>query len=152
MNQQPSVLFVCIKNAGKSQMAAGVMRKIAGDSVQVYSAGTKPGDTLNDLSAQVLAEDGVDISGEEPKLIDPQLVRDVDVVVTLGEKLTSTRSPAPASRAGTPTSPPNAASTASNACAWSATTSPPGSPTFSPDSKGTRCKKIKITGPGQMLT
>ena len=56
MNQQPSVLFVCVKNAGKSQMAAGLMRKIAGDTVHVYSAGTKPGDTLNDLSAQVTAE------------------------------------------------------------------------------------------------
>ena len=67
-------------------MAAGLMRKIAGDIVQVHSAGTKPGDTLNHLSAQVLAEDGVDISGEKPKLIDPQLVRDVDVVVTLGRE------------------------------------------------------------------
>ena len=86
MNQQPSVLFVCVKNAGKSQMAAGLMRKIAGDTVQVYSAGTKPGDTLNDLSAQALAEDGADISDEKPKLIDPQLVRDVDVVVTLGRE------------------------------------------------------------------
>jgi arsenate-mycothiol transferase len=62
------------------------MRKLAGDAVQVYSAGTKPGDTLNDLSAHVLAEDGVDISDEKPKLVDPQLVRDVDVVVTLGRK------------------------------------------------------------------
>ena len=86
MNQQPSVLFVCVKNAGKSQMAAGLMRKIAGDTVQVYSAGTKPGDTLNDLSAHALAEDGADISDEKPKLIDPQLVRDVDVVVTLGRE------------------------------------------------------------------
>ena len=71
------MLFVCVKNAGKSQMAAGLMRKIAGDAVQVYSAGAKPGDTLNDLSAQVLAEDSVDISDEKPKPIDPQLVRDV---------------------------------------------------------------------------
>jgi arsenate-mycothiol transferase len=86
MSQQPSVLFVCVRNAGKSQMAAGLMRKIAGDIVQVHSAGTKPGDRLNVLSAQVLAEDGVDITGEKPKLIDPQLVRDVDVVVTLGKE------------------------------------------------------------------
>ena len=86
MNQQPSVLFVCVKNAGKSQMAAGLLRKIAGDIVQVHSAGTKLGDPLNHLSVQVLAEDGVDISGEKPKLIDPQLVRDVDVVVTLGNE------------------------------------------------------------------
>jgi arsenate-mycothiol transferase len=86
MKQRPSVLFVCVKNAGKSQMAAGLMRKIAGDTVEVYSAGTKPGDKLNELSAQVLAEVGVDIRGEKPKLVDPQLVRDVDVVVALGRE------------------------------------------------------------------
>ena len=80
------MLFVCVKNAGKSQMAAGLMRKIAGDTVQVYSAGTKPGAAVNDLSAEVLAEVGVDITDETPKLIDPQLVRDVDVVVTLGRE------------------------------------------------------------------
>lgn len=60
--------------------------KIAGDSVQVYSAGTKPGTAVNDLSAQALAEVGVDITGNTPTLIDPQLVRDVDVVVTLGRE------------------------------------------------------------------
>jgi arsenate-mycothiol transferase len=62
------------------------MRKIAGDTVRVYSAGTKPGGTLNDLSVRVLAEDGIDIGGEKPKLIDLQLVRAVDVVVTLGKE------------------------------------------------------------------
>lgn len=62
----PSVLFVCVKNSGKSQMAAGLMRKIAGDSVYVYSAGTKPGDGINALSAKALAEVGVDISDEGP--------------------------------------------------------------------------------------
>ena len=85
-NAKPSVLFVCVKNGGKSQMAAGLMRKIAGDTVQVYSAGTKPGTAVNDLSAQALAEVGVDITGNTPTLIDPQLVRDVDVVVTLGRE------------------------------------------------------------------
>ena len=83
---KPSVLFVCVKNGGKSQMAAGLMSKIAGDTVQVYSAGTKPGTAVNDLSAQALAEVGVDITGNTPTLIDPQLVRDVDVVVTLGRE------------------------------------------------------------------
>jgi arsenate-mycothiol transferase len=63
----PSVLFVCIKNSGKSQMAAGLMRKISGDSVNVYSAGTKLGDGINALSADSLAEVGVDISDETPK-------------------------------------------------------------------------------------
>lgn len=82
----PSVLFVCVKNSGKSQMAAGLMRKIAGDSVHVYSAGTKPGDGINALSAEALAEVGVDISDEEPKPIDVQLLRDVDFVITLGRE------------------------------------------------------------------
>jgi arsenate-mycothiol transferase len=88
MNQPttPSVLFVCVKNSGKSQMAAGLMRKIAGDSVRVYSAGTTPGDGINALSAASLAEVGVDISAETPKLIDHALVRDVDYVVTLGRE------------------------------------------------------------------
>ena len=83
---KPSVLFVCVKNAGKSQMAAGLMSKIAGDAVQVYSAGTQPGAAVNTLSAEVLTEVGVDITDQAPKLIDPQLVRDVDVVVTLGRE------------------------------------------------------------------
>jgi arsenate-mycothiol transferase len=83
---KPSVLFVCVKNAGKSQMAAGLMRQIAGDTVNVYSAGTKPGTAVNAISAQTLGEIGVDITDETPKLVDPQLVRDVDVVVTLGRE------------------------------------------------------------------
>ena len=83
---KPSVLFVCVKNGGKSQMAAGLMRKLAGDSVQVRSAGTKPGSDINKLSAESLAEVGVDITDQSPKPIDPQLVRDVDVVVTLGRE------------------------------------------------------------------
>jgi arsenate-mycothiol transferase len=82
----PSVLFVCVKNGGKSQMAAGLMRKIAGDSVDVHSAGTKPGHEVNNLSAKSLAEVGVDISNETPKPVDPELVRSVDVVVTLGRE------------------------------------------------------------------
>ena len=82
----PSVLFVCVKNGGKSQMAAGLMRKAARDTVEVYSAGTKPGTAVNALSAESLLEVGVDITGETPKLIDPQLVRDVDLVVTLGRE------------------------------------------------------------------
>ena len=83
---KPSVLFVCVKNAGKSQMAAGLMSKIAGETVDVYSAGTKPGAAVNDLSAEALAEAGVDISEQTPKLVDPQLVEVVDVVVILGRE------------------------------------------------------------------
>ncbi len=66
----PSVLFVCVKNGGKSQMAAGLMRKAVGDSVEVHSAGTKPSGTVNALSAEALLEVGVDLSGEQPKPID----------------------------------------------------------------------------------
>ena len=70
----PSVLFVCVKNGGKSQMAAGLMRRAAGDSVEVHSAGTKPGGAVNALSAQSLLEVGVDLTGEQPKPIDPDLL------------------------------------------------------------------------------
>jgi arsenate-mycothiol transferase len=83
---KPSVLFVCVKNAGKSQMAAGLMRQVAGDAVEVYSAGTKPGAGINTLSAEALAEVGIDVTEEMPTPIDPQLVRDVDIVVTLGRE------------------------------------------------------------------
>lgn len=85
-SSQPSVLFVCVKNGGKSQMAAGLMRHLAGDSVNVYSAGTKPGSAINDLSAQVLLEVGVDITAETPKPVDYELARAVDLVVTLGRE------------------------------------------------------------------
>ena len=83
---KPSVLFVCVKNGGKSQMAAGLMRKVAGDRVVVHSAGTAPGSAINELSAQSLLEVGVDITGEHPKPIDPALLREVDLVVTLGRE------------------------------------------------------------------
>jgi len=86
VTHKPAVLFVCVKNGGKSQMAAGLMRKIAGDLVDVHSAGTQPATAVNALSAASLNEVGVDISGETPKLIDPQLVQDVDIVVNLGRE------------------------------------------------------------------
>ena len=80
------MLFVCVRNGGKSQMAAGLMRKAAGDRVAVYSAGTHPGSTINALSAEVLAEVGADMSGETPRPIDPELLVTVDLVVTLGRE------------------------------------------------------------------
>ncbi|CAN5539675.1 low molecular weight phosphatase family protein [soil metagenome] len=86
MTHTPSVLFVCAKNGGKSQMAAGLMRQLAGTEVEVYSAGTTPGAAVNPLSAESLSEIGIDISGESPKPVDPQLVQDVDVVVILGRE------------------------------------------------------------------
>ena len=86
MTRKPSVLFVCAKNGGKSQMAAGLMRQLAGDRVEVYSAGTTPGTAVNALSAESLSEIGIDITGESPKPVDPQLVQDVDVVDILGRE------------------------------------------------------------------
>ncbi|GAA3226370.1 low molecular weight phosphatase family protein [Oerskovia jenensis] len=80
-----SVLFVCVKNGGKSQMAAGLARKIAPD-VRVDSAGTSPGSSLNALSVASLEEVGVDLSGEHPKPLTPELVAAADVVVVLGRE------------------------------------------------------------------
>ena len=80
------MLFVCVKNGGKSQMAAGLMRQVAGEHIEVHSAGTAPGTAINALSAESLLEIGVDITGEHPKPIDPALIRDVDVVVILGRE------------------------------------------------------------------
>lgn len=82
----PTVLFVCVKNGGKSQMAASLMRKTAGDAIDVHSAGTRPGSAINALSAESLAEVGIDITDEIPKPIDPELLARVDLVVTLGRE------------------------------------------------------------------
>ncbi|MHA7208540.1 arsenate-mycothiol transferase ArsC [Arthrobacter sp. MDT1-65] len=80
----PSVLFVCVKNGGKSQMAAGLMDKVAGGSVTTASAGTMPGSAVNALSAEVLAEVGVDISRNVPRRITAEDQDQADVVVILG--------------------------------------------------------------------
>lgn len=80
----PSVLFVCVKNGGKSQLAAGLMRHAAGTTITVESAGTKPGTAVNALSAQSLQELGIDITAETPKAVTEQMIRDADVVITLG--------------------------------------------------------------------
>ena len=83
---RPSVLFVCVKNGGKSQMAAGLMRNLVGDTVDVRSAGTKPGRAINELSAESLLEVGVDITAEVPQAITADMIRAADVVVTLGRE------------------------------------------------------------------
>jgi len=80
----PSVLFVCVKNGGESQMAAGLLRHAVGDSITVDSAGTKPGTTVNALSAQSLQELGIDITAETPKPITTTMIRGADIVITLG--------------------------------------------------------------------
>lgn len=82
----PSVLFVCVKNGGKSVMAEGLLRHLAGDAIEVHSAGTRPGTAVNALSAQALAEVGVDIRDHTPTGIDPALLARVDQVITLGRE------------------------------------------------------------------
>ena len=82
----PSVLFVCVKNGGKSQMAAALMRQAAADSIEVSSAGTYPGSSLNAESVAALNEVGADTTGEFPKAIDADLLRRVDRVIILGSE------------------------------------------------------------------
>lgn len=84
MNGVPSVLFVCVHNAGKSQMAAALMRHVAGDRLDVHSAGTQPDAEVHDLSAQAVAELGANMSDQVPLLVDPALMAAVDQVVVLG--------------------------------------------------------------------
>ena len=86
MATTPNVLFICVKNGGKSQMAAGLMQDLARGSVEVHSAGTKPGNSLNELSTQSLAELGVDISSGKPQPVTEQMLAAADVVVTLGRE------------------------------------------------------------------
>ncbi|WP_426987331.1 low molecular weight phosphatase family protein [Pseudarthrobacter sp. Y6] len=80
----PRILFVCSKNGGKSQLAAGLMRDLAGDDVTVYSAGTKPGSSLNDQAVESLNELGINITGEHPKPVTDEVLDAVDVVIVLG--------------------------------------------------------------------
>lgn len=82
----PSVLFVCAKNAGKSQMAAALMDLHARGAVEVRSAGTRPGQQINALSAEVVAEIGADMSHGHPKPLDPDLLTRVDRVIILGDE------------------------------------------------------------------
>ncbi|MBT2595005.1 low molecular weight phosphatase family protein [Arthrobacter sp. ISL-72] len=82
--KKPAVLFVCSKNGGKSQLAVGLMRQLAAGSVDVYSAGTKPGKDLNPLAVESLTELGIDVTGEHPKPVTDDVIDAVDVVVVLG--------------------------------------------------------------------
>ena len=83
---ETSVLFVCVSNAGKSVMAAGLMRRIAGPHIRVASAGTHAKTRVNDLSIQALAEIGVDISGRHPTQLTQQMIDDSDLVVIVGSQ------------------------------------------------------------------
>ena len=81
---RPTILFVCVHNAGRSQMAAGLMTKLAGDRVQVRSAGSDPSDEINPAAVEAMAEVGVDLAQELPKLLTTDAVREADAVITMG--------------------------------------------------------------------
>ena len=84
MSGIPSVLFVCVHNAGRSQMAAGWLRHLAGDAVEVRSAGSIPGDQVNPAAVAAMAEVGIDISDQRPKVLTTDAVEASDVVITMG--------------------------------------------------------------------
>lgn len=84
MSSRPSVLFVCIHNAGRSQMAAAFLRALGGDSVEVRSAGSAPGERVNPAAVEAMAEVGIDISDQTPKLLTHEAVEAADVVITMG--------------------------------------------------------------------
>ena len=81
---RPTVLFVCVHNAGRSQMAAGWLRHLAGERVQVLSAGSAPAGSINPVAVEAMAEVGIDIAGHQPQLLSDTAVRSSDVVITMG--------------------------------------------------------------------
>jgi arsenate reductase len=80
----PTVLFVCVHNAGRSQMAAGWLRHLARDRVEVLSAGSAPAGTINPVAVEAMAEVGIDIAAQQPKLLSDTAVQASDVVITMG--------------------------------------------------------------------
>jgi arsenate reductase len=84
MSDKPSVLFVCVHNAGRSQMAAGWLRQLAGDAVEVRSAGSEPADEINPAAVAAMAEVGIDITANTPKLLDYDTAYACDVIITMG--------------------------------------------------------------------
>jgi len=84
VTKNPSVLFVCVHNAGRSQMAAGFLRDLAGESIEVRSAGSLPADAINPVAVEVMREVGIDITAEQPKVLTTEAVQDSDVVITMG--------------------------------------------------------------------
>jgi arsenate reductase len=84
MTDKPTVLFVCVHNAGRSQMAAGYLQHLAGDRITVLSAGSEPGDRINPVAVQAMAEEGIDIGTATPKVLTTEAVQESDVVITMG--------------------------------------------------------------------
>ena len=84
MTDKPAVLFVCVHNAGRSQMAAGYLTELAQGRIEVRSAGSIPGDQVNPVAIQAMAEEGIDISAQTPKVLTTESVQASDVVITMG--------------------------------------------------------------------
>ena len=84
MSKKPTVLFVCVHNAGRSQMAAGFMRQLGGDRIEVLSAGSAPKNSINPIAVAAMAEVGIDIAHEQPKVLTPEAVIESDAVITMG--------------------------------------------------------------------
>lgn len=81
---KPSVLFVCVHNAGRSQMAAGYLRHLSGGQIEVRSAGSMPADQINPAAVAAMSEEGIDIAAEQPKVLTDEAVEASDVVITMG--------------------------------------------------------------------
>src|SRR3954462_9115096 len=113
MNDKPSVLFVCVHNAGRSQMAAGWMRHLAGDRVEVRSAGSAPAETVNPAAVEAMREVGIDITDQRPRLLEYETAEGTDVVITMGCGDACPISPASGTRTGGSTTRPARASTPS---------------------------------------
>src|SRR5690348_13106885 len=84
MSDQPSVLFVCVHNTGRSQMAAGFLTALSGGRVEVRSAGSMPADQVNPVAIQAMGEVGIDIADQQPKILTTDAVQSSDVVITMG--------------------------------------------------------------------
>jgi len=84
MSERPEVLFLCVHNAGRSQMAAAFARELGGNDVVVHSAGSAPGETLNPAVVEVMTEKGIDISNEAPRKLTDEMGHHADVIVTMG--------------------------------------------------------------------
>jgi arsenate reductase len=84
LSEKKTIMFVCVHNAGRSQMAAGFMRTLGGDRVEVLSAGSAPKDSINSVAVEAMAELGIDIANQKPKVLTPEAVQQSDVVITMG--------------------------------------------------------------------
>ena len=84
MSTKKTIMFVCVHNAGRSQMAAGFMRELGGDRVEVLSAGSAPKDSINPVAVEAMLELGSDIANQKPKILTPEAVQQSDVVITMG--------------------------------------------------------------------